>query len=211
VVPVVHALQVDYFDREPRTPISLLVLSCDDAFREALERAGHGQQPEYSGLYVRSDRTVLVNLSAGAGTLTHELTHALAHADCPDLPEWLDEGLASLHEEADFGPDGLHLIGRDNWRIRFVQEADRRGCLEPLDQLLSRPFARRTSAALDYALARYLCLFLQERGLLPAYYRKCRSLITVDPTGRLALERLFSGRSIDDVDREFREWLRLRT
>lgn len=207
VVPTIRALQFDYFDRDPDEPITVLILSSDEAYRSALDGIGHGRRAEYSGLYARDARTVVVNVATGAGTLAHELTHALAHADCPDLPEWLDEGLASLHEEADFSSDGLRLLGKDNWRSQFLHEAHRRDCWKPLRSLFERPFAAPQVAALDYALARYLCLFLQERGALAAYYRKCRGLIDRDPTGLLAFQRLFPGQSLDELDAEFRAWM----
>jgi hypothetical protein len=205
-----RALQIDYFDREPEVPITVLMLSTDESYRQALQRFGQSRRGEYAGLYQREERTILLNLSTGVGTLSHELTHALAHADFPQMPEWFDEGLASLHEEAEFSADGLHLLGRDNWRLRFLHEAEDRERWKSLGRLLAEPFAEPDVAALDYALARSLCLFLQERGLLPAFYRKCRGDIDGDTTGETALLRLFPGQSLVEIDREFRAWLHAR-
>src|SRR5262249_10398086 len=145
-----------------------------------------------------------------AGTVAHELTHALAHADFPQMPEWFDEGLASLHEESAFSPDGRHLVGGENWRIRFLKEAEARGCWKSIRELLAEPFAEPEIASLDYALARYFCLYLQEQGLLPAFYRKCRTLCDADPTGEMALRQLHGGKSLDEIDREFRAWVNAR-
>lgn len=210
VAATTRALQIDYFDREPDVPITVLMLSTDDSYRQALKHFGQSRRAEYAGLYQREERTILLNLSTGGGTLSHELTHALAHADFPQMPEWFDEGLASLHEEAEFSTDGLHLMGRDNWRLRFLHEAEDRERWKSVGRLLAEPFAEPDVAALDYALARYLCLFLQERGLLPAFYRKCRGDIDGDATGETALLRVFPGKSLVEIDRDFRDWLQAR-
>jgi hypothetical protein len=206
--PTVRALQIQYFDRDPETPIAIVVLASDESYRATLQNFGHARQAEYSGLYAREERMIVLNLSTGVGTLAHELTHALAHADFPQLPEWFDEGLASLHEESEFSSDQQTLLGRDNWRRRFLQEAEERDCWKSLPQLFERPFARRNVAALDYALARYLCLYLQERGLLTVFYRKVRSGVAQDPTGIIALQRLFPEQSLAEIEADFREWLR---
>lgn len=207
IAPTALALEVDYFDQGPRAPIALIVLSSDEKYRAAMKRFGHARREEYSGLYAREERTVILNLSTGAGTVAHELTHALAHADFPNMPEWFDEGLASLHEESEFSEDGRHLFGRDNWRVRFLHEAEQRGCWKPFERLLTNPFAEPDRAALDYALARYLCLYLQEHGVLSAYYRKCRGQIAHDATGREALLRIFPGQTLAEIDADFRAWL----
>lgn len=207
ILPTVRALEVDYFDCSPTEPVVVVALAADENYRSALERLGHSRRAEYSGLYQREERTIWLNLSTGVGTLSHELTHALAHADFPQMPEWFDEGLASLHEEADFSADGLHLVGQENWRRRFLEEAIQHNCWKPLDRLLAEPFARSDVAALEYAMSRYVCVYLQERGLLSAFYRKCRSRIDSDPTGQAALLSLFPGMTIAELDRDFRQWL----
>lgn len=205
--PTCFALQVDYFDHDPQEPITLLVASEEESYRIALQLLKQPHREEYSGLYARDQRTVVLNLATGTGTVAHELTHALAHADFPNMPEWLDEGLASLQEASEFTEDHRHLMGRDNWRLRYLQEAEQRQCWKALSRLFDEPFAKSHVASLDYALARYFCLFLQERGVLPTYYRKCREWSNRDQTGKLALLRIFPGQSLDDIEHDFRVWL----
>lgn len=208
ILPTHYALRIDYFDHEPDRPVTVLMLSTDEQYHAAVERLGHRRRAEYSGLYARDERTLLINLASGSGTLAHELTHALAHADFPRMPEWFDEGLASLHEEARFTDDRRHLIGQHNWRLQYLHEADRRDCWKPITDLWQHRFAEPDVAALDYALARNFCLYLQEKGLLSAYYRKCRTGIDRDPTGHEALCELFPGKTQSELDADFRIWLR---
>jgi hypothetical protein len=65
------------------------------------------------------------------GTAVHELAHALIHFEFPEVPWWLDEGLAASFEEQ--GPEGPV----DNYRLYFLLEARRAGILPHLKALLT--------------------------------------------------------------------------
>jgi hypothetical protein len=207
-LPTMRALSVDYFDRPPDEPVVLLMSSSEKAYREHALRLDGRDTEAYYGYYWRPERRIMLNLATGYGTLAHELTHALAHFDFPMMPEWFDEGLAALHEESEFSEDGLHLYGRPNWRGHLLAQALLGGRLQPLDGLLRSGGLRPENEAVDYAHARYLCLFLQERGLLSAYYRKLRLARDQDPTGAETLQKLLNSGSLAEVDRDFRNWAR---
>ena len=163
IVPTARALAATYFHQPPRGPIVIVLCSSDEKFRECHERLGEPDRSQYSGIYVRRHRRIVVNAASGDGTLAHELTHALAHADFPRMPEWFDEGLAALHEECEFSADGLRLIGTANWRDAVAINALNRGELRLLEDIASKRFGSAGRANLDYAQVRTLCLFLQER------------------------------------------------
>lgn len=207
LAPTARALGVEYFDRSPTEPIAILLLSSDDSYRRCTEFLGHGDRDEYAGIYVRAERRLVLNYSTGAGTVAHELTHALAHVDFPEMPQWFDEGLASLHEECQFSDDGLRLIGSPNWRGNLLRQASDAHRLPSLEEFVTKRFGASANAPLDYAQARYLCLFLQERRLLGPFYRKCRANVAVDPTGGWSLAAVLGHDDIDAVDAEFRAWL----
>ena len=205
--PTARALAIQYFDHPPLWPVTILLCSSNDSYRECQRRLDKRERSEYSGIYSRTEHRVVINVATGDGTLAHELTHALAHADFPLLPEWLDEGLASLHEECEFSSDGLRLIGLDNWRRGTLREAHQREQLRPLIDLATERFATSDRAAIDYAHARYFCLFLQQQRLLEPFYRKCRSRAEMDPTGVVSLCELFATRRPDEIDAQFQAWL----
>ena len=207
ILPTARALSIQYFDHPPTWPVTILLCSSDDSFRECQRRLDERERSEYSGIYSRTEHRVVINVATGDGTLAHELTHALAHADFPSLPEWLDEGLASLHEECEFSADGLRLIGLDNWRRNALREALQREQLRPVTDLATERFATSDRAAIDYAHARYFCLFLQQRRVLEPFYRKCRSRPETDPTGVLSLCELFQTRRPGEIDEQFLTWL----
>jgi hypothetical protein len=206
IVPAQHALDIAFFDRSPDMPVTVVLLSGDEAYERCVFALEGRRRAAYAGYYERKDRRLVVNLDTGEGTLAHELTHALAHFDFPAMPEWFDEGLASLFEEARFSDDHLHITGRGNWRSRDLLPALNDGTLRPLEVLVSEPRVRADHQGIDYAHARYFCLYLQQRGLLEPFYRKFRSGVGSDPTGLRTLENLFGASDLTSVDTDFRAW-----
>ncbi|MFQ5730811.1 MAG: hypothetical protein ACE5KM_02530 [Planctomycetaceae bacterium] len=207
VRPIDRALHTCYFDRRPTEPIVILALSDDAAYHKYARLFDGKSRARYSGYYRRGDRRIVLNLATGHGTLAHELTHALAAFDAPHLPEWFDEGLASLHEESRFSDDGLRLVGRPNWRGNYLKAALSGGRLPSLRALVQTRNIRGDREAVLYALSRYFCLYLQHRQLLAHYYRKLKRNADTDPTGRTALRELLHAETLDGVERDFRAWL----
>lgn len=206
IAPTARALSVQYFDQPPTWPVSIVLCTSDESYRECHQQLGDKNRSEYSGIYSRSLHRIVVNIATGEGTLAHELTHALAHADFPDLPEWLDEGLASLYEECEFSADEERLVGLENWRGEIVRGALSTGKLRSVADMATEPFAK-VNPSVEYSQARYFCLYLEKRNLLEPFYRKCRSnsktkINTLDSL--CDLTGATSGRELDDM---FRAWL----
>ena len=207
IVPTAAVLRNTYFDRTPTRPITILLFSSNQSYRSfAREFDGH-RRDAYSGYYQKSEDRLVVNVVTGNGTLAHELTHALAHFDFPEMPEWFDEGLASLHEESELSEDGRCLLGLSNWRRYHLIYALQTGHLRSLDSLISVGEIRDGYEAIDYAHARYFCLFLQSKGLLSPFYRSYRSDFADDPKGVRTLLSLLEMDSLSAVDSEFRSWI----
>jgi hypothetical protein len=206
IAPTAKALSVAYFDKTPDKPIAVILLSGDAAYRECANRLDGQERAEFAGYYERGDYRIVLNTATGDGTIAHELTHALAQFDFPDMPEWFDEGLASLHEEARFSEDGLRIYGSTNWRGRHLIPTIEHSQLRPLEALIGDLHLRSERQADDYAHARYFCLFLQQRRLLEPFYRKLRLAVRDDPTGLATLRRLFGVADLSSVDLEFRRW-----
>lgn len=206
VLPTANALRLTFFDHDPDAPITILLFSQDETYHSASRKFDGRTHADFHGYYVRPERRLLLNLSTGEGTLAHELTHALAHFDFPDMPEWFDEGLASLYEEADFTEDGLLLVGLTNWRLNHLLSAMQNKRLQTLESLITGRRVRSDQQAVDYAQSRFFCLYLQERGLLPFFYRRFRANAAHDPSGFSTLCEIFGVTSLDSVDEDFRKW-----
>jgi hypothetical protein len=207
VVPIANALSTDYFDTAPVEPITILFFSGDQPFREHARQLDQRSAMHEYGYYHRADRRIVINAATGNGTLAHELTHALARVDFPHIPPWFDEGLAALHEQCEFADDGLRLNGMSNWRLNVLRDAIQHSRLDSIQSLVSMSSIPPERADIDYAHARYFCLYLQSRRLLSPFYRKFRLAADTDPTGIDTLRELLQAESLATTDKEFRRWV----
>ncbi|MCC6739584.1 MAG: hypothetical protein IT452_11120, partial [Planctomycetia bacterium] len=144
-------------------------------------------------------------IGTGSGTLVHEMAHALMEADFPKAPAWFNEGLASLFEQSTTA-DGK-IRGLVNWRLPVLQEALKDGSFMKWKKLTGYAGADfyGDGSGLRYATARYLCLWLQEKGKLEAFYEKFRDGFEKDPSGWEALSAVLDGKP-EEAETEWREW-----
>jgi hypothetical protein len=152
-----------------------------------------------------------MNMGPGAGTLTHEIVHAIMDSDFPDAPLWLEEGIASLFEAPVFpGPSEIH--GAKNWRLPKLLGALRahprreEARLDGVFGLTNDAF-RAGDERLHYAVARYLCQWLDERELLWPFYRALRGGIASDPTGVRTFTAV-TGSSPADSQETWERWVK---
>jgi len=207
VLPVTSALWRSFFDRKPDRPVTIVALSNQSAYESTAADLDGYEASAYAGYTQRGQRRIVVNLETGRGTLAHELAHLLALFDFPEMPEWFDEGLAALHEEGAFADDGLTIVGQSNWRSRFLRSALERDAMPRLEEVIRNPAFRGEGEGLNYAMVRAFCHYLQHRQLLSHFYRKFRDGAVADPTGIATLCELLGVTSIDEVEREFRQWV----
>jgi hypothetical protein len=207
VRPVTLGLWRAYFDRRPDAPVTIVALGSEASYAAVAAELDGYESSTYAGYTQRGKRRIVVNLATGPGTLAHELSHVLAFFDFPGMPEWFDEGLASLHEDAEFSNDGLTLIGVGNWRSTLLREALGRNQLPALESVIRNPEFRGEGEGLNYAVVRGFCHYLQERGMLSHFYRKFRDGAATDPSGIVTLCELLNVASIGEADRLFRDWL----
>ena len=187
-----------------------LVVLTDDAEAFVALRGGGPEARTSAGFYNHGTRTLVIRRGTGTGTTAHEFTHALHFADMEALgqthPIWVREGLGSLYEESDPRPDGL--VGLVNWRLPLLKKALADGQTFPLRAFLEdsdRCFAERIDVA--YAMARYLCFFLQEKQLLsPWYARYCRNYAD-DRKGIRSLEEAY-GKPLDQLETDWIEFVK---
>ncbi|MDB4946930.1 MAG: glycogen branching enzyme [Labilithrix sp.] len=142
------------------------------------------------GFYEPGRRYMVMNIGLGAGTLTHEIVHPLVEADFPEAPTWLNEGIASVFE-APVIPRPGEIHGVKNWRHprlarALLSHAERdRAQLATVFTLADETF-RSEDEDLHYAMARYICQWLDARGKLWPFYQRWRDTAAADPTGRQA-------------------------
>jgi hypothetical protein len=195
----------DFFAHAP-TALEEVWIFKDSASYTRASRELFATEPETPyGYFLPSRNAMVMNIGPGYGTLTHELVHPFMHANWPEGPAWLNEGLGSLFERpADH--EG-HLVGKVNWRLRGLLPALKHpGEVPTFQQLthLSDEAFYADDSGVHYATARYLCYWLQERGQLVKFVARAQELKDVDRTGWQALTEVL-GR---DPDALWPEWER---
>ncbi|WP_298864861.1 hypothetical protein [uncultured Gimesia sp.] len=207
ILPIQHALSISYFDTQPDQPITIITLSNRERYQRVAYELDQRKTGSYYGYFQSDEMRIVLNLATGSGTLGHELTHALAQIDFPEMPEWFDEGLASLHEQCEFSEEGDQLLGTSNWRAQLLLTALDRELLPELNSLVQQTRISKKQEALTYAYARYFCLYLQQKKLLSPFYRKLRTNQKSDQTGVRTLQQLLNVDHLSEVDADFQKWL----
>lgn len=200
-------LKRDFFARDPADIIDVWLFA-DARSYEWYSSLLFGRVPATRfGFYLASHHALVMNISTGGGTLVHEMVHPFIAANAPACPPWLDEGLASLFEQAS-ERDG-HIVGLPNWRLPALQDAIRADALPSFAQLtsLDKEAFYGPDSARNYAQARYLCLHLQEHDLLTTYWKRYLSARDHDPTGYATLAAVLGTTGMTGFEQRWRAFV----
>lgn len=204
----VKLLKRQYFAADPREIVEVYL------FRDVVSYMRHAKllfddTPETPyGYYTPTHEALLMNIASGGGTLVHEIVHPFMAANFPGCPAWFNEGLASLYEQCDHRGD--EIVGLTNWRLAELQANIREGNMASLAELLattSDEFYEVYRSGLNYAKARYLCYYLQERRLLRDYYHQFLATAPGDPSGRLLLQRVVGYSDLAQFEQDWRRFV----
>ena len=206
--PAARAMAASYFSTPPSEPITVLLFSGEKSYNHYARRLFADEGVSIYGYYKPGQRVLVMNIGTGGGTLVHELTHALMDFDFPTVPDWFNEGLASLHEQCRFREDRSGIDGLVNWRLPILQRALQEGELRPLADLIRADDFRGDREGVNYAQARYFCMYMQEQGVLEDYFRLFRTRQKEDPLGYATVSEVFPDRSWAELDADFRAWAR---
>jgi hypothetical protein len=204
----VDLLKRDFFEKDPKEILDVWLFK-DSASYRAHARTLFGREPSTPyGYYSPAHTALVMNIETGGGTLVHEIVHPFVEANFPGCPPWLNEGLGSLYEQS--GEQDGHIVGYTNWRLPGLQRAIRRGGLTPFRKLLAldgRAFYDDDAQGTNYAQARYLCYYLQERGLLTRFYRDFHANRAADPTGFDTLKRVLGEPDMDAFQKRWEQFV----
>lgn len=199
----VTKLKQDYFAKDPANILEIWLFKDEVSYgKHAKEFFGDDPGTPY-GYYSPSKKVLVMNIATGGGTLVHEIVHPFVEANFPDSPAWFNEGLGSLYEQS--GTVDGHIYGYTNWRLRGLQNGLNRKVVPTFKALTSmsdREFYRDESG-INYAQARYLCYYLQEKGLLRKFYNEFVANAKTDPTGYKTLQRVLGERDMAVFQRKW--------
>jgi hypothetical protein len=128
-------------------------------------------------------------------------------ANFPDCPSWFNEGMGSLYEQS--AERNGNIVGLTNWRLEGLQQAI-------LDEGLPS-FATLTATTewqfynadpgTNYSQSRYLFYYLQEQGLLKAFYEQFRNSSKDDPTGYQTLTKVLNTNDMEKFQKKWEKWI----
>lgn len=203
----VDNLKASFFNKEPETILDIWLFK-DKASYEKHATALFGSRPTTPfGYYSAQHKALVMNIATGGGTLVHEIVHPFVAADFPACPSWLNEGLGSLFEQC--APVDGRIEGLTNWRLAGLQEAirdDRLPAFKTLCSTTTDEFYDDPSGT-NYAQARYLCYYLQERDLLRKFYRQFRANAAADPDGYNTLVALLGNPDMPQFQTDWQAWV----
>lgn len=206
IAAAARALTNFYFQKTPDAPITVLLFSNEKSYNHYAKHLFNEEGISVYGYYKADRKTLVMNVGTGGGTLVHEMTHALIDFDFPKVPDWFNEGLASLYEQSQFLPNDGGIQGLPNWRLPGLQNAIRQQRLGTLEALIKSDDFRGPMVGVNYAQARYFCLYLQEEKLLKEFYRRFRAAQSHDPRGLKTVQELLGHERWSRIDRDFQTW-----
>jgi hypothetical protein len=203
----VDKLKKAYFTRDPQEILDIWLFKDKESYeKHAKELFGKTPDTPY-GYFSSEDKALVMNISTGGGTLVHEIVHPFVAANFPRCPAWFNEGLGSLYEQSGEVRGEIH--GYTNWRLPGLQKAVRKGTVGSFEALCSttdNEFYEKDRGT-NYAQARYLCYYLQEKNLLHNYYRRFLANRAEDPSGYRTLKAVLKADDMQKFKKDWEAWV----
>ncbi len=200
-------LKSNYFPKDPEKIVDIWLFKDAESYERYVREIFNDEPDTPFGYYSEKHNALIMNISTGGGTLVHEIVHPFMAANFPECPPWFNEGLASLYEQSK--RSGNDLIGLTNWRLPGLKAAIRNKTLPSFEKLASMNEYEFYDDGNNenYAQARYLCYYLQKKGLLKYYYHKFSANAARDPSGYATLKTVLQTEDIPRFQREWEEWV----
>jgi hypothetical protein len=207
----VERLKRMYFKKDPEHIIDIWLFKDRRSYeKHTWEIFSHRPETPF-GYSSPRHHALIMNIATGGGTLVHEIVHPFVAANFPACPSWFNEGLGSLYEQS-MGR-GEEIVGLTNWRLPGLQEAIRKNAVPSFKILTSTTtygFYEQDPGT-NYAQARYLCYYLQEKGLLKEFYHRFRANCKIDPTGYETLKMVLGTHDMDAFKKKWERFVLLLT
>ena len=203
----VDKLKQDYFTKDPENILEIWLLKDDESYRKHAKEFFNDEPTTPYGYYSSANKALIMNIATGGGTLVHEIVHPFIEANFPTAPAWFNEGLGSLYEQS--GEVDGHIHGYTNWRLPGLQRGIREKRLSTFGTLMATTrtqfYGDRTGN--NYAQARYLCYYLQQKKLLTKFYKEFWTNQKADPSGYSTLQKVLGRRDMDVFQREWEAYV----
>ena len=200
-------LKVVYFKKDPERILDIWLFKDRDSYQENTKKIFNDTPTTPYGYYSSYHRALVMNISTGSGTLVHEIVHPFIESNFPDCPSWFNEGLASLYEQC--GEKNGRITGFTNWRLNGLQQAIGRNTVPSFKTMCgtTRQQFYNEDKGTNYSQARYLCYYLQEKGLLAKYYHAFVKNAKTDPTGYKTLQEILDADDMAKFQKNWQRWV----
>jgi len=198
------------FKKRPERAVTVLVFVGDKPYEAYCEKTWSSGCGTPFGFYKADVRTLVMNLAPGVGTLTHEIVHPIVEADFPSAPDWINEGIASLYEAYSMPAPG-EIAGQRNFRLPALRtalksETDRADVALPKLFAMSDKEFRGPNESLNYATARYFCMWLEGKKKLWPFYQAWRDGYENDKSGEKAFLATM-GKTPEEMNEDWSKWV----
>jgi hypothetical protein len=200
-------LKADFFAKDPAEILDVWLFKDKPSYERYTREIFHDTPTTPYGYYSSEHQALIMNIATGGGTLVHEIVHPFMRANFAECPDWFNEGMGSLYEQSE--SKAGHIRGRTNWRLAGLKEAIAAGRVPTFEGLLSTTSHQfyNLDRGTNYAQARYLCYYLQERGLLVKFYHDFADNCKDDPTGYKTLQKVLSEKDMTAFQKRWEAWV----
>lgn len=204
-------LKAKYFKHDPTEILDVWLFRDAKSYTTNAKRLFGSKPTTTFGYYSSADKALVMNIATGGGTLVHEIVHPFMAANFPGVPSWFNEGLASLYEQCGERTvkGDKQIWGYTNWRLKNLQRLIRNKTLPRFTTLMkttSSQFYDRDEGD-NYAQARYLCYYLQDRGLLQRFFQRFQATRKQDPSGIAALQHVLGQTDLAAFQTTWEAWV----
>jgi len=203
----VDKLKQDYFAEDPKEILDIWLFKDARSYEKHTKLLFNDTPTTPYGYYSREEKALIMNIGTGGGTLVHEIVHPFIEANFPECPSWLNEGLGSLYEQC--GEEDGRIHGFVNWRLPGLQKAINGKQVPAFKTLMAmdRDMFYGDRTGVNYAQSRYLCYYLQQKGLLVKFYKQFRAGYEKDPTGFHTLRAVLGESDMDQFKRKWEKYV----
>ncbi len=203
----VDRLKQDFFTKDPTEILDIWLFKDETSYRRHTRLLFNEEPTTPYGYYSSRNKALIMNIGTGGGTLVHEIVHPFIEANFPACPPWLNEGLGSLYEQC--GEKDGHIRGFTNWRLPGLQQAIKTGKVPSFKTLTAMDSSAfyNDDRGTNYAQARYLCYYLQEKGLLVKFYREYLAQQKDDPGGYKTLQKILAERDMEVFQKNWEKFV----
>ena len=196
-----------YFRKDPSDIIDVWLFKDNASYRKHTWEIFADKPDTPYGYSSSKHKALIMNIGTGGGTLVHEIVHPFIDTNFPDCPAWLNEGLGSLYEQS--SGKGNDIVGLTNWRLAGLQKAIRNNqvpSFKTLTATSSHEFYEEDPGT-NYSQARYLCYYLQEKGLLTKFYHAFYAARAKDPTGYRTLQSVLGKKDMIAFKKDWEKYV----